>query len=175
MPDFLENELCHHGIKGQRWGVRRFQNEDGSLTNAGRKRYAVGDKMDTNDPNDSAVTRKVKRNYNEMTDKEFMNRYKVSKKTYMKRVNKYGDPYTNSPLAKMGKKLTEQKQERRKKEVARIQEDIDYFSENKNGIYFNNGKLMLSKQEISDILKELEKQKDKAVSDITKVDEFEFG
>lgn len=33
--------LMHHGIKGQRWGVRRFQNEDGSLTNAGRKRYGI--------------------------------------------------------------------------------------------------------------------------------------
>lgn len=31
--------LFHHGIKGQRWGVRRFQNKDGSLTDAGRKRY----------------------------------------------------------------------------------------------------------------------------------------
>lgn len=26
-----ENELYHHGIKGQRWGVRRYQNEDGSV------------------------------------------------------------------------------------------------------------------------------------------------
>lgn len=34
-----EASMCHHGIKGQRWGVRRFQNEDGSLTEAGRKRY----------------------------------------------------------------------------------------------------------------------------------------
>lgn len=33
------DSLCHHGIKGQRWGVRRFQNEDGSLTPAGEKRY----------------------------------------------------------------------------------------------------------------------------------------
>ena len=33
------NELYHHGIKGQKWGVRRFQNKDGSLTNAGRKRH----------------------------------------------------------------------------------------------------------------------------------------
>lgn len=33
--------LAHHGIKGQRWGVRRFQNEDGSLTKAGKARYNV--------------------------------------------------------------------------------------------------------------------------------------
>lgn len=31
--------LAHHGIKGQKWGIRRFQNSDGSLTPAGRKRY----------------------------------------------------------------------------------------------------------------------------------------
>ena len=30
--------LAHHGIKGQKWGIRRFQNEDGSLTPAGEKR-----------------------------------------------------------------------------------------------------------------------------------------
>lgn len=30
--------LCHHGIKGQRWGIRRYQNPDGSLTEAGKKR-----------------------------------------------------------------------------------------------------------------------------------------
>lgn len=36
--------LEHHGIKGQRWGVRRFQNKDGSLTNAGRKRLGYSTK-----------------------------------------------------------------------------------------------------------------------------------
>lgn len=33
------NELYHHGIKGMKWGVRRFQKKDGTLTNAGKKRY----------------------------------------------------------------------------------------------------------------------------------------
>lgn len=37
------NELYHHGIKGMKWGVRRYQNEDGSLTNAGKRRYTSGD------------------------------------------------------------------------------------------------------------------------------------
>lgn len=33
------DDLAHHGILGQKWGIRRFQSEDGSLTNAGKKRY----------------------------------------------------------------------------------------------------------------------------------------
>ena len=34
-----EYELYHHGIKGMKWGIRKYQNEDGSLTAEGEKRY----------------------------------------------------------------------------------------------------------------------------------------
>lgn len=43
---YYSEELYHHGIKGMRWGVRRYQNKDGSLTPAGKVRYAeVSDKQ----------------------------------------------------------------------------------------------------------------------------------
>ena len=35
----MHSELAHHGIKGQKWGVRRYQNSDGTLTSAGKERY----------------------------------------------------------------------------------------------------------------------------------------
>ena len=47
MKYYYEGELSHHGILGQKWGVRRYQNADGSLTEAGKKRLQKNsDKLD---------------------------------------------------------------------------------------------------------------------------------
>jgi len=51
MSDYV---LYHHGIKGMRWGVRRYQNKDGSLTPAGKKRQA---KQDYRNAKDSAFAK----------------------------------------------------------------------------------------------------------------------
>ena len=51
MYAILNDELAHHGIKGQKWGVRRFQNADGTRTAAGKERYyknGSGSKSDEN-------------------------------------------------------------------------------------------------------------------------------
>jgi hypothetical protein len=44
--------IAHYGIKGQKWGVRRYQNEDGSLTNAGKKRYGTAENFEKQYPID---------------------------------------------------------------------------------------------------------------------------
>lgn len=82
------SELKHHGIKGQKWGVRRFQNSDGSLTAAGRKRYSTDDYKNTldkvkqadktlntvkkaiNEADAKSYEKKVKYELSKMSDKE---------------------------------------------------------------------------------------------------------
>lgn len=52
-----------------------------------------------------AITRKVIKDFNALTDEEFLYKYHCKKSTYYKRVLKYKDPYMNAPLAKFGKFL----------------------------------------------------------------------
>ena len=59
--DLSSNDyLAHHGILGQKWGVRRFQNEDGSLTAAGKSRYSTGNTAAASKSTDSASSRDSK-------------------------------------------------------------------------------------------------------------------
>jgi DNA-nicking Smr family endonuclease len=84
----MSNNLQHHGIKGQKWGVRRYQNKDGSLTSAGKKRYLSGDyesalrrvkkaddtlndiRKTRQEPKKAAYEAEVRRKVSSMSDKE---------------------------------------------------------------------------------------------------------
>lgn len=75
-------ELYHHGILGMKWGVRRYQNTDGSLTAAGKRQQAKIEKKDS---------QWAKKNY----DKIYNKAYKSSKKELSR--------YIDNELSKSGK------------------------------------------------------------------------
>lgn len=62
----MEYELCHWGIKGMKWGVRRYQNKDGSLTPKGKKRYS--------EPHEDYARAHDKKPVSQMSTKELQER-----------------------------------------------------------------------------------------------------
>jgi len=112
-----DNELSHHGIKGQKWGIRRFQQKDGSLTPAGRKRYS-----------DSPELQKQKEEFKSAKDKR-----KESSKLYDKATRRYQNVPLPARRAEMEKARstyqvddaaykTAKLRYKTNKEVARIQD-----------------------------------------------------
>ena len=52
------------------------------------------------------ITKRVINDFNTLSDQAFFNKYSCKKSVYLKRLVKYGDPYMNAPLAKLGKFLS---------------------------------------------------------------------
>lgn len=94
----MSNELQHWGIKGQKWGVRRYQNADGSLTPAGIKRYRdeAGD-----------IERQLNTKKREMTVDDYQNAIKKTKSVgeRIDSVRKFNDDSTKSKDPDMERRI----------------------------------------------------------------------
>ena len=55
----MDNELYHYGVKGMKWGVRRYQTKSGSLTAAGKKRAKAGNDDGDNSERNKKIVKKV--------------------------------------------------------------------------------------------------------------------
>lgn len=103
----FSDELYHHGIKGQKWGVRRFQYKDKSLTPAGRIRYNVGltkkiiDNLDAGstvyrtsvDSNDASKTGKVYVSATDVDRKHYMQGYWLAEQSGNQNADVYETKY----------------------------------------------------------------------------------
>lgn len=120
--------LCHHGILGMKWGVRRYQNEDETLTPAGRERYGRGGGERSSRPSASSsgskegdvgglvsnVRNKVKRR-KEMT-KEF-------RRVYAKTINE------SKELNDLSRRVMELYEEEKWNEGYELEQELDALQE----------------------------------------------
>lgn len=83
------SELYHHGILGMKWGIRRFQNKDGTYTNAGRRHRA-----DTRSDDAKSYDNLRKKKPSEMSTKEL--------REYNERTNQLKQYRNNKSLVKKG-------------------------------------------------------------------------
>lgn len=80
----MENsELTHWGIKGMKWGVRRYQNKDGSLTAAGKKRYSDQTNYYKNKHSSERYKNEARQYIDELTEMQKIGYKKWADKNYM--------------------------------------------------------------------------------------------
>ena len=132
--------LAHHGIRGQRWGSRRFQKPDGSLTEAGKKRYgssrAAGIKKH--------IEKKLKNYKKKHTKPELTEEEKAAKaakekeelKDYLRRhprkMPKYGRQLTEADVDEIVRniKFDQKLKDIRKEDISRSMDKIKTISNN---------------------------------------------
>lgn len=91
----MSTTLTHYGIKGMRWGVRRYQNPDGSLTERGKKRVRKEYKREVDKARTDVLSRNTKRQadaYNEAADR--MNKGGIDRFNKQQE-KKYGKDFAN--------------------------------------------------------------------------------
>ena len=91
-----EDYLAHHGVKGMKWGVRRYQNPDGSLTNAGKRRVVKQERKEASKNrsllSDEELDRRIRRLEKEKRFKELTKSEVTPGRAYVaKTLDKYGN------------------------------------------------------------------------------------
>lgn len=141
-----EDYIEHHGIMGMKWGVRRYQNEDGSYTEAGRKRYGIGSERKS--------AKQVKRFLNENDQDIAIN------KSLIKRSNKQIQAAQRKYEKAVSKGNT--------KKAQKYKDRIDHWTDIQNTATKDLNK---ARSEQDDVLNEAKKHYNVKLTDISRVAE----
>ena len=142
--DLPVSDLMHHGIKGMKWGVRRYQNKDGTLTAAGKKRQAkLEERRDKLDGKLNKLNSK-KRELGLETPEEKKER--ILKSRSAKALYDNADLFTDAELQKAYNRLTLENNVKNlaPKEVSKGQKFVDKYNttgKNINDVIETTGKL----------------------------------
>lgn len=100
----MSNELMHYGVLGMRWGVRRYQNKDGALTTAGKKRLSKD--KDKAEKKERKVALKNRRSLSDVDLKKKIERLKIEKefKNLAEEDISHGRKYVGEIMSSAGKK-----------------------------------------------------------------------
>lgn len=129
LESLFSSEIYHHGIKGQRWGIRRYQRPDGSLTPDGKKRYRKDVKNAEQLRRHTAAAKKIIKKSGQMAT--------LDKKDYDEALNNYNKEMRKSSIfeSRQKKKVRidaadvtlSEAEKRLKRSEENLQRDIDNY------------------------------------------------